>query len=232
MPVSITDPNDNIYTVTLDALGRVLTTRFKGTESGRAAGYSDADFTAPVTAEDAVALNAQLPVSHCFVYVADSWEQGMGTGLPPHVVQLVTDRYDGDTEQKIRQQVVFCDGFGRLIQTSVRQADGEAWQRSDDGALILHSNQPASEHTTFRWAISGRTEYDNKGQPVRSYQPFFLNDWKYISDDSARQDLYADTHYYDPIGRVWQVKSAKGWLRRVLFTPWFVVSEDENDTIS
>ncbi|CAY72634.1 hypothetical protein EPYR_00332 [Erwinia pyrifoliae DSM 12163] len=26
------------------------------------------------------------------------------------------------------------------------------------------------------------------------------------------------------------MKTAKGWLRRSLFTPWFVVSEDENNT--
>ncbi|MEW5561939.1 hypothetical protein AB1287_17090 [Enterobacter asburiae] len=84
--------------------------------------------------------------------------------------------------------------------------------------------------TAFRWAVSGRTEYDNKGQAVHTYQPYFLDSWKYVSDDSARHDLYADTHYYDPLGREWQVKTAQGWLRRTLFTPWFVVSEDENDT--
>ncbi|EPK0104524.1 hypothetical protein [Klebsiella aerogenes] len=78
--------------------------------------------------------------------------------------------------------------------------------------------------------MSGKTEYDNKDQPVRTYQPYFLNSWKYVSDDSARQDLYADIHYYDPVDREYQVQTAKGGLRRNLFTPWFVVSEDENDT--
>lgn len=67
-------------------------------------------------------------------------------------------------------------------------------------------------------------------QPVRTYQPYFLNDWRYVSDDSVRQDLYADTHYHDPLGRVYRVKTAKGYLRESLFTPWFAVSEDENDT--
>lgn len=60
---------------------------------------------------------------------------------------------------------------------------------------------------------------------------YFLNTWEYVSDDSARQDLYADTHHYDPPGREVSVVTAKGWQRRVLYTPWFVVNEDENDTL-
>ena len=79
-------------------------------------------------------------------------------------------------------------------------------------------------------AVTGRTEYDNKGQPVRVYRPYFLDSWRYVDNDSARADLYTDTHFYDPVGREWQVRTATGWFRRVMFTPWFIVSEDENDT--
>lgn len=155
------------------------------------------------------------------------------TPLPPHVVTLATDRYDNDTAQQIRQQVAFSDGFGRILQVSARQAPGEAWLRADNGSLVKdNANGPASAEADPRWAVTGRTEYDNKGQPVRAYQPFFLNSWKPVTDDSTRQDLYADTMYYDPIGRVTQVVTAKGWLKRTLVTPWFTVAEDENDTAS
>lgn len=151
--------------------------------------------------------------------------------LPPHVATLTTDRYDGDEDQQIRQQVTFSDGFGRILQSAARQAPGEAWQRADDGSLVTDdSGAPVVAQTDTRWAVTGRTEYDNKGQPVRTYQPFFLSSWKPVSDDSARRDLYADTLYYDPSGRVTQVVTAKGWLKRTLTTPWFTVVEDENDT--
>ncbi|MBS1205283.1 MAG: Insecticidal toxin complex protein [Proteobacteria bacterium] len=230
-PVRITDANDNVSSVTLDALGRVTTLRFSGTENGQATGYSDATMSVPENPDDALALTAPLPVAQCLVYAADSWVQEGAKKLPPHTVTLTTDRYDSDAAQQVRQQVVFSDGFGRMLQTAVRQVDGEAWLRDKDGSLVTGADgAPSVAESTFRWAVTGRTEYDNKGQPVRTYQPYFLDNWKYISDDSARQDLYADTHFYDPSGREWQVKTAKGWLRRVLFTPWFVVSEDENDT--
>ena len=231
VPIRITDANDNIRFVTLDALGRVTTTRFYGTENGELTGYSNTAFTPPETADAALALKASLPVHQCMVYVTDSWQQKGVNRQPPHVVTLTSDRYDNDPKQQIRQQVVFSDGFGRVLQTAVRRTAGPAWQRNDNGSLKITAEGRLEEAIAeFCWAVSGRTEYDNKGQPVRTYQPYFLNDWLYVSDDSVRQGLYADTHYYDPTGRVVQVITAKGWLRRTLFTPWFVVSEDENDT--
>lgn len=230
-PLIVIDENDNRQKVTMDALGRVTTLRFSGTESNVAAGYSDAAIDIPDSADAALALVAPLPVAQCLVYVADSWKREGEEKLPPHVVALTTDRYDSDSAQQIRQQVTFSDGFGQLLQAAFRQADGEAWQRADNGSLVIGTDgAPITAATTSRWAVTGRTEYDNKGQPIRTYQPYFLNSWKYVSDDSARQDLYADIHFYDPVGRERQVQTAKGWLRRKLYTPWFVVNEDENDT--
>lgn len=151
--------------------------------------------------------------------------------IPAHILSLATDRYDQDPAQQIGQVITFSDGFGRQLQTAVRHEAGEAWQRAEDGSLVAGSDdRPIVIHTESRWAISGRIEYDAKGQLVRAYQPFFLDDWRYLSDDSARKDLYADTYYYDALGREYRVKTAKGYLREGLFTPWFVVNEDENDT--
>lgn len=224
-PVKLTDVNNNIHQVTLDGLGRVTSQRFSGTENGVEAGYSDTDFSPPNDIDEALALNPPLPVAQCLVY-SSPWSSSLQQ-QPPHVLVLTTDRYDrgeGSEEQQIRQTVVFSDGFGRELQTSVRFEAGEAWQRAGDGTLITEMAQ-----TSNRWAVSGRTEYDNKGQAIRTYQPYFLNSWQWVKDDSARTDLYADTHYFDPLGREREALTAKGYLRRTLYTPWFVVSEDEND---
>lgn len=163
-----------------------------------------------------------------------SLPEGVFTSLtrtPPHAATLKTDRYDNDAAQQCRQTVTFSDGFGRLLQGTIRREAGKSWQRAENGSLVTDSaGLPVSIDADFRWGVTGRTEYDSKGQPVRTYQPYFLNDWRYVSDDSARQDLYADTHYHDPLGRVYRVRTAKGYLRESLFTPWFAVNEDENDT--
>lgn len=232
-PVKVVDANDNLQEITLDALGRITRMRTRGTERGVAVGYTDTLLTLPSTADDMLNLSSPLPLALCILYVTDSWRDGKG--LPAHTVILTTDRYDRSAEdraaQQIRQQVVFSDGFGRILQTSLRKPAGKAWQRTEQGRLVIGSDgAPAISETAFRWAVSGRTEYDNKGQAIRTYQPYFLDNWRYVSDDSARQDLYADTHHYDPAGREWQIITAKGGVCRSLFTPWFVVNEDENDT--
>lgn len=228
----ITDTNDNISQVQTDALGRVISSRFYGTENGQKTGYSQKPLTLPESVQTAVDMQKQLPVAQCFIYAADSWMHSGTDKLPPHVLTLTTDRYDDEpadkSTQQIRQQVTFSDGFGRIVQQSVRFEDGDAFHRNKNGSLAAGNRK--SEKAAHRWAVSGRTEYDNKGQAVRTYQPYFVNDWKYVSDDSARQDLYADTHYYDPLGREHQVITAKGYQRRTLYMPWLVVSEDENDT--
>src|SRR5262249_43170694 len=151
-------------------------------------------------------------VAWCQQYFSGSWMKDKSS--PPHIVMLQTDRYDDDNQQQIRQQVIFNDGFGRQLQTSVRHEAGEAWHREENGALAMTASGPQIISADFRWAVSGRTEYDNKGQPVRTYQPYFLDSWKYVTDDSARNDLYASTCFYDPPGRECQVVTAKGWIRR------------------
>ncbi|CAH2935954.1 MAG: hypothetical protein CPSOU_6766 [uncultured Paraburkholderia sp.] len=79
--------------------------------------------------------------------------------------------------------------------------------------------------------MSGRIEYDSKGQRVRSYQPYYVDDWRYVVDQAMRACGYADTHFHDATGREVQVLTAKGYLRRRSFFPWFTVDEDENDTL-
>ncbi|BBE10381.1 Insecticidal toxin complex [Mycoavidus cysteinexigens] len=288
-PITLTDANDNRQAVTLDALGRVTSQRFWGTEAGQVSGYSTPQvrpFTPPTTVEAALALTPGIPVAQSFTVVADSWmpqfSEAQITSLqknaeeswrslihhkvmtdrgqlcqlayqrwvkrqpvskrtlisltalfrqPPHICLVTTDRYDSDDAQQLRQQVTFSDGFGRPLQTAIRHAPGLAYQRAEDGHLVADPVGAACvEETNTRWAVTGRVEHNNKGQPVRVYQPYYLNDWKYVSNDSARTELFADTHFYDPLGREYKVLTAKGDLRRYQAFPWFTVSEDENDT--
>jgi hypothetical protein len=155
-----------------------------------------------------------------------TWLDSQHSQLPPHQLDVITDRYDTDSEQQQRQTIRFSDGMGRLLQVSVRHEAGvPEWLRTPTGLADTDG-----VITSTRWAVSGRTEYNNKGLPVRTYQPFFLNDWRYVSDDSARKDLHADTFFYDVTGRNTLTRTAKGDLRRIQYYPWFTVSEDENDT--
>ncbi|WP_240775716.1 SpvB/TcaC N-terminal domain-containing protein [Nissabacter sp. SGAir0207] len=168
--------------------------------------------------------NAQHPLGALILQTART---------PLHSVTLTADNYP-DTQdplnpgvllQQTQIQVAFSDGFGRSLQQAMRVPDGEAWHLEPDGEVDV-TPRPASP----RWAISGRVEYDNKGQVVRSYQPYFLDAWFYVIDSSMRTQGYSDTLYYDPLGRNTITMTASGYMRRASFWPWFNVMEDENDT--
>lgn len=146
--------------------------------------------------------------------------------LPPHVLQLKTDRYDNDNAQKIRQKVTFFDGFSRQLQTSVRVESDNTVIRNGKG-----SHSPKKYNSDFRWSVTGRKEYNNKGFIIREYQPYFINDWKYGVDFISGNERWSDTNYYDPLGRLIKVVTAKGYLRNTIYTPWFIAQEDENDTV-
>ncbi|ELD5976209.1 hypothetical protein ACXOE1_06990 [Salmonella enterica] len=153
--------------------------------------------------------------------------------IPIHSAVLTADNYpettDPDDSSKRLQQtgitVGYSDGFGRAIQLCALVPEGDAWHR-EDGGQVDTTPIKASE----RWGVSGRTEYDNKGQPVRSYQPYFLDSWLFVTDDSIRTNGYSDTLYYDALGRNIRTVTAKGYLRRARSYSWFSVAEDENDT--
>lgn len=146
-------------------------------------------------------------------------------GQPVYSVLLTADNYPDKSGQQTQISLSYSDGFGRVLQQCGRVAPGSAWQREEDGEVIT-----TDVTADPRWVVSGRVEYDNKGQPVRQYRPYFLNDWRYVVDSSLRTQGYSDTLYYDAAGRHVQTVTAAGYLRRATYYPWFTVAEDENDT--
>ena len=156
--------------------------------------------------------------------------------IPPHAATLTADRYpdaayyqDG-LPQQLRVSVVYGDGFDRPLQTVTRDEPGPAYCREENGELAVGGDdQLMLVDTPHRWTVSGRVEYDNKGQPNRVFQPYFVDDWRYVADSSLRACGYADLHFYDPLGRESRVETAKGYQRRIRYYPWFYVMEDESD---
>jgi len=149
---------------------------------------------------------------------------------PVHYATLVAETWP-DKNQQVGLQISHSDGFDRLIQTASLQPDGPAWQRKDNGELIIQGNHPEEAPSHPRWSISGRVEYNPRGTANKIYQPYFINSWQPVNDLALHASGYADTHYYDATGRETHTITAQGWMRRKVYTPWFTVSEDENDTL-
>lgn len=154
---------------------------------------------------------------------------------PPHSVVISADRYpesnyyNDQRPQQIAAVVHYGNCSGQTLQTIALY--GTNWF---DGELSINKKARQLETPTDvgseRWVVSGHIDLDGKGQVIRTYQPYFVNDWRYVVDPPQHAADYADTNFYDALGRKNRVITASGHLRRTSYTPWFIVDEDENDT--
>ena len=79
-----------------------------------------------------------------------------------------------------------------------------------------------------RWVGSGWTIFNNKGKPVRQYEPFFsaTHDFEF-----GRKVGVSPTLFYDPASRVEATLHPNHTWEKVLFDPWRQETWDVNDTV-
>jgi RHS repeat-associated protein len=124
---------------------------------------------------------------------------------------------------RIQLSFSYSDGFGREIQKKIQ---------AEPGPLV-----EGGPKFSPRWVGSGWTIFNNKGKPVRQYEPFF----------SKRQQphgtLFSDHRFefgvtvgvspvlfYDPAERVIATLHPNHTYEKVVFDPWQQTTYDVNDT--
>ena len=151
---------------------------------------------------------------------------------PVHIAALQADRYPGDDALQIRVSVACWDGFGRALQTKQEVEPGKAWVVDEKGDLALNPDgTPKEAEAVRRWRVSEPVEYNNKGEKVRVYRPFFADQYRHINTQALRKTGYHDQQFYDPAGRPTRTLLAKKPLRQeVWYRTWYTIAFDENDT--
>ncbi len=160
---------------------------------------------------------------------------------PVYAATLLADRYPGDAEMQVRVSITCLDGFGRVLQTKVEVEPGKSWLVDENGELILKPDgTPQEADVPRRWRVSEPVEYNNKGEKVRIYRPYFADRWGYIKDQSMRKHAYHDQQFYDAAGRPTETVLAKKMLqgdppqlkplrREIWYWIWCILKFDEND---
>ena len=84
----------------------------------------------------------------------------------------------------------------------------------------------------MRWVSTGRKVFDNKGNPVKQYEPFFSNSHEYEDETELVEWGVTPILHYDPLGRLMRTDNPNGTFSKVEFGPWQQRSFDENDTVT
>ncbi|CAH0353123.1 hypothetical protein AQB9606_03073 [Aquabacterium sp. CECT 9606] len=79
-----------------------------------------------------------------------------------------------------------------------------------------------------RWVVNGKTILNNKGKPVKQYEPYFTDSHWF---EEPVETGVSPVMYYDAAGRVVRTEFPDGTLSRVEFSPWHAKTWDQNDTV-
>jgi RHS repeat-associated protein len=117
---------------------------------------------------------------------------------------------------KVQVGFAYSDGFGREIQKKVQAEPGP-----------VDVNNPLAPLVNPRWVCSGWTVFNNKGRPVRQYEPFFsaAHDYEFGVMAGVSPVLF-----YDPVERVIASLHPNHTYAKVVFDPWQQTTYDVNDT--
>ncbi len=131
-------------------------------------------------------------------------------------------------EKRIGQMVNYSDGFGRALQNKIKAEDQTDCFFYEDGEMKRNVN---GELVSNQWLTQGVTVYNNKGEVVRQYDPFFINTVDFIDKEALYEVGTSPTNYYDALGRVTQIVTQKGFLLYHHWNAWSQTVYDSNDTL-
>jgi RHS repeat-associated protein len=230
-PIRVTDPNRNRTAVAFDALGLIAGVAVMGKPPpAPAQGDSLAGFVADLTeAEiidhmrsplaDPAAVLAQA--TQRFIYDVGAFARTHAQLEPDPAASyaLVRETHSaGVTDQATRFQHRFsyADGFGRVIQAKAQAAPGPV-----PGA--------AEGFARHRWVGSGWTVWDNKGNAVRRYEPFFTASHHF---EFAKRAGVSAIRFYDPLSRLVATLYPNHTYSKVVFDPWRRCTFNADDTVA
>ncbi len=222
------DDNGNRQCVRFDALGVPMATAVMGKPGEQVGDLMDLSSPEATTGE-----HPTTKVS----YDIDAWADA-GSPTWVHVEARMTHYFSPGGADSLRTQArTYFDGSGREAMSKQRVAPGPAPVPKPGGDGYITKVNPANgepelelKHSAVRYAGTGRVVVDNKGNPVKQYEPFFTPTLAWDTDRSLAELGVSPILRYDPLGRLIRVDHPDGTFETTHFDAWSQTAESRNDT--
>jgi RHS repeat-associated protein len=222
-PLRLTDSNGNRSEVAFDTLGMVAGTAVMG-KDGENQGDSLADFTVNLTTEQRDAFLAD-PLAHAATLLGSAstrivydLERYRREQQPVFAAAFAHETHASEPVPaaglKVQVSLNYSDGFGREIQKKIAAEPGPLTA----GGPVVNP----------RWIGSGWTIFNNKGKPVKQFEPFFDDTHEFRF---GQQVGVSSMLFYDPLERVVATLHPNHTWEKVVFDPWQQANWDVNDTV-
>jgi RHS repeat-associated protein len=129
----------------------------------------------------------------------------------------------GDPQSQWFTRYAYSSG-DEIVQEKVQAEPGVARQRDANGEWV-------DAFVEQRWVGTGRVIRNNKGDPIKQYEPFFSATEAFEDEAEMIEQGVTPLLHYDPLGRLIRVDGPDGTVARVEFDAWSKVSFDPNDTV-
>ncbi|VAX04050.1 Putative insecticidal toxin complex, partial [hydrothermal vent metagenome] len=264
----MTDANGNQSSASYSPLGMIQSTQINGKAGEKVGDRADQPSTRYLYDFDAFTKSQQenkppqpnyvhtiQRTEHAWMLIDQENKQRANSNQPEMTEAEINDFFKGEEDnhpERFIQSREYSDGFGRLIQTRVLAAET---QFVDDTLPEKQSNETETKKTVTaikntnnkqpNVIVNGWQTFNNKGQVVEQYEPFYHTGWDYLDRSEAKAEQLGEkaTLFYDPRGQVIRTKNPDGSEQRVIYgipkdinnpdlfdpTPWQAYTYDAND---
>ena len=248
------DINANISEVITDELGMVKATAIfgKGGQADNLSGLNEitsiaetnliqALFNPAVNAQgvsDSTAMMATASqllqnATTRFVYDLDAFRT---TGKPAVVGSILRETHvvdkNGNPNPASKLQISFeySSGEGQVVMKKTQAEPGLAKRVRISGTDTIAIDD-IDTSPFLRWIGTGKTIMNNKGNPVKRYEPYFSVNILYEDQKELVETGVTPVMYYDASGRLVRTDMPDGSFSTVRFDSWKQVLSDANDNI-
>jgi RHS repeat-associated protein len=233
VPSEMIDANNNHTEVVFDVLGLPVAAAIKGkktspdSDSWQGDDLKGFDFAMRNPASQAVQAFCTNPVMNettagnwlgrattRFVYHFGDDANGAWAKLLPGACSIARERHVGQLaageQSKLQVSLECSDGSGNVLMKKVQA-------------------EPKPGESQLQWIINGLTVLNNKGKPVKQYEPYFSGQG--FGCEMPSETGVTPIIYYDAAGRTIRTEMPDGTYSRIEFSPWHVLTFDANDTV-
>jgi RHS repeat-associated protein len=228
-PVRVRDNNNNVSAIAIDTLGLVVGTAImgKGNEG-----------------DDLIGLSTDLSVTQINDFFANPFALGASllqhattrlvydlTKIPFTTAIIVREQHHAvNPASRLQYIFKYADGSGNAILQKIQAEPGEAPHRDAGGILVKKPDGTLDlQMTTHRWSGNGRTIFNNKGKPVKQYEPYFSDSHLFEQEPELRETGVTVILHYDAAGRVIKTIYPDDTFSSSVYDSWMRKNFDLND---
>jgi RHS repeat-associated protein len=256
-PRQMRDINDNLSEVLVDELGLVKAVALQGKDLNNDGiaelevaddlnGLEEiteneaVDIQAFFQSEDSVELdtigrNLLQHATSRFVY---DFETYRNQGKPVVVAAITRETHHAylaaGEQTKLQFSFEYSNGLGNVAMTKAQAEPGLAKKvavQADGSYIVTEEDTAALDPKRLRWVGNGRMVLNNKGNPVKQYEPYFSVTPHYEDAKKLVETGVTPILYYDSLGRLIKTELPDKTFTKVKFDAWKQTSYDQNDTV-